>query len=156
MLKRCGIKGPTPLPVIGNYLQMAKLVGLLINNNYFITKHCTTIIVLFLETKSAVLLLPIQDLWTCIRVSWLYHWLGLRSPDCDQPIRSGRTFTVVILNCHNPFGHITFRFRFYVGSTPWILVLDPELIKQITVKDFDSFMDRLVSNTIYSKLTGVY
>ena len=39
VLKRCGIKGPTPLPVIGNYLLMAKLVGLLINNNFMETLY---------------------------------------------------------------------------------------------------------------------
>ena len=33
---------------------------------------------------------------------------------------------------------------YYVGAAPNILVVDPEMIKQITVKEFDSFMDRTV------------
>ena len=35
--------------------------------------------------------------------------------------------------------------RFYLGRTPCILLRDPELIKQVTVKEFDSFIDRPVS-----------
>ena len=39
-------------------------------------------------------------------------------------------------------------YRYYVGVRPMILVADPEMLKQITVKEFDSFMDRPVIKTI--------
>lgn len=36
--------------------------------------------------------------------------------------------------------------RFYLGRSPCVMPRDPELIKEITVKDFDSFTDRVVSD----------
>lgn len=36
--------------------------------------------------------------------------------------------------------------RFYLGLRPTVMVVDPEMIKQITVKEFSSFMDREVSH----------
>jgi len=36
--------------------------------------------------------------------------------------------------------------RFYVGQRPYLLVADPEMVKQVTVKEFNSFVDREVSN----------
>jgi len=36
--------------------------------------------------------------------------------------------------------------RFYLGVRPTVMVVDPEMIKQITVKEFSSFMDREVSH----------
>ena len=35
--------------------------------------------------------------------------------------------------------------RFYLGRSACVVPTDPELIKEITVKDFDSFTDRVVS-----------
>ena len=35
---------------------------------------------------------------------------------------------------------------YYLGQEPSIIVIDPELIKQITVKEFNSFMDHVVSD----------
>jgi len=36
--------------------------------------------------------------------------------------------------------------RFYVGQRPYLLVADLEMVKQVTVKEFNSFVDREVSN----------
>jgi len=47
--------------------------------------------------------------------------------------------------------------RFYIGRQPGVLVSDLELVKNITVKDFDDFSDRFVSSEIVrSKLVRVY
>ena len=35
--------------------------------------------------------------------------------------------------------------RFYLGKIPSMMVADLEMIKQITVKEFDSFVNRMVS-----------
>lgn len=71
VLKRYGIKGPTPLPVIGNYFQMAKRV--ILSDIEALWNYATTV---SLGTKSAVLLLLIQDIWTYIWVSWIavHNW----------------------------------------------------------------------------------
>lgn len=36
-------------------------------------------------------------------------------------------------------------YSYYMGQIPCLLVTDPEVAKQITVKQFDSFTNRLVS-----------
>ena len=38
---------------------------------------------------------------------------------------------------------------YYVGRDACVLVTDPELIKQITVKEFNSFMDHVVSSHVH-------
>ena len=35
--------------------------------------------------------------------------------------------------------------RFYIGRTPFLVTSDPEMVKEITIKQFDSFSDRTVS-----------
>ena len=35
--------------------------------------------------------------------------------------------------------------RFYLGKAPCMMVADLDMIKQITVKEFDSFVNRVVS-----------
>ena len=35
-------------------------------------------------------------------------------------------------------------YRYYVGSQPYMLVSDLDMLKQIMIKDFDNFTDRLV------------
>ena len=37
-------------------------------------------------------------------------------------------------------------YSFYLGRNPCVMPTDPELIKKITVKDFDSFTDCVVSH----------
>ena len=36
-------------------------------------------------------------------------------------------------------------YRFYVFQHPTLLVCDPDIVKAITVKEFDKFVDRFVS-----------
>ena len=35
--------------------------------------------------------------------------------------------------------------RFYLGRTPYLVTSDPEILKEITIKQFDNFSDRTVS-----------
>ena len=45
--------------------------------------------------------------------------------------------------------HNHFYYRIYFGRTPTIYVRDPEMIKQITIKDFECFIDHPVSKHIF-------
>ena len=37
--------------------------------------------------------------------------------------------------------------RLYIGATPSLVITDQELLKQVLVKQFDCFTDRVVSNS---------
>ena len=36
-------------------------------------------------------------------------------------------------------------YSYYIGAQPYIVVLDPNMIKEITIKQFDNFTERRVS-----------
>jgi len=38
-----------------------------------------------------------------------------------------------------------FHYRLYVGNVPTLVISDPEILKQITVKQFAKFTNRVVS-----------
>ena len=49
------------------------------------------------------------------------------------------------------FIHYVIVCRFYLGTVPWLVVSDLDMLKQILVKEFDSFADRPVSVCACSK-----
>ena len=46
-------------------------------------------------------------------------------------------------------------YRFYIGHTPVLVVADPEMVKEITIKQSANFMDRSVSAGILSNADAV-
>ena len=46
--------------------------------------------------------------------------------------------------------------RFYVGLRPTVMVVDPEMIKQVMVKEFNTFMEREVSPNNCLSLQSCY
>ena len=54
----------------------------------------------------------------------------------------------------------TVSYRFYVGQAPNVLIADLDILKQIMVKDFDSFTDHAVSwpsiPTVYYVISSQY
>ena len=51
------------------------------------------------------------------------------------------------LSCSNVRCHY-FMYRFYRGKRPIMMVADLEILKQVTVKEFNSFVDREVSKIL--------
>ncbi len=45
--------------------------------------------------------------------------------------------------------------RFYFGIDPQLVIFDLDILKQVLVKEFDSFMDRPVSSTRYTFLIEI-
>jgi len=48
-------------------------------------------------------------------------------------------------NLHSPYIYHGWS-RYYRGQRPYMMLADLEMVKQVTVKEFNSFMDREVSN----------
>ena len=43
---------------------------------------------------------------------------------------------------------INYTYRYYIGAQPYLAVLDPDILKEIAIKNFDNFTERKVRPSI--------
>ena len=119
VLKRNGIKGPTPSFFYGNCKEIEKVVCTLLSSSQY-----------------------------CIHVLIMKGFVKFVEELCRKygPVVGYKIMCIHFVNENLIL--LSSISRFYVGKNPVILVMDIELIKHITVKDFDSFTNRPVSTYI--------
>ena len=138
-LKRYGIKGPQPLPYFGNYMDISKLVCLLDTKA---PGNWSEYIYLGI---SEVFWKSLQKLWTCVWVSsTLQNLVDLFAWQCSAAVQLTDN-QQTNQNLQSPYIYHGWS-RYYRGQHPYMMVADLEMVKQVTVKEFNSFMDREVSN----------